>query len=180
MLLKPNIDGALQIISTSDSSTHKHRQFKEFQSVLEDCLKLVQEVDNLHIFDIYRKWLYGRKIQEFQEKIKDLIDIQGSPILAHDLQKLDADVRDLRRRFEAATISEQSISYTSHEIPDMPNIVVGMDNRINDVKQILLQNDVYVVRIEGIGGSGKNTLASSLCKDIDVKGNISFFFQFVL
>ena len=106
MLLKPNIDGALQIISSSDSSTHKHRQFKEFQSVLEDGLKLVQEVDNLHIFDIYRKWLYGRKIQEFQEKIKDLIDIQGSPILANDFQKLDADVRDLRRRFEAATISE--------------------------------------------------------------------------
>ena len=62
LLLKPNIDGALQIISSSYSSTHKHRQFKEFQSVLEDGLKLVQEVDNLHIFDIYRKWLYGRKI----------------------------------------------------------------------------------------------------------------------
>ena len=81
-----------------------------------------------------------------------MIDIQGSPILAHDLQKLDADVRDLRRRFEAATISEQSISYTSHEIPDMPNIVVGMDNRINVVKQILLQNDVDQLGITGMGG----------------------------
>ena len=117
---------------------------------MEDGLKLVQEVDNLHIFDIYRKWLYGRKIQEFQKKIKDLIDIKGSPILAHDLQELDADVRDLPKQFEAATISEQSISYTSHEIPDMPNIVVGMDNRINDVKQILLQNDVDRLGIIGM------------------------------
>ena len=79
-----------------------------------------------------------------------MIDIQGSLILAHDLQKLDADVRDIHRRFEVATISEQSISYTSHEIPDMPNIVVGMDNRINAVKQILLQNDVDRLGIIGM------------------------------
>ena len=49
-------------------------------------------------------------------------------------------------------ISEQSISYTSHEIPDMPNIVVGMDNRINAVKQILLQNDVDRLGITRMGG----------------------------
>ena len=35
----------------------------------------------------------------------------------------------------------------------MPNIVVGMDNRINAVKQILLQNDVDRLGITGMGAN---------------------------
>jgi len=175
LLLKPNIDGAMEIISDSDSSAHRYRRFKDFQTVLQDGFNLVDEGDNMHIYDIYGKWRYGRRIREFQEKIKDLIDTQGSPILAHDLQKLSSEVTDLRRRLEAATIDEQSVSYTSsytsQEVPDMPNFVVGLDNRINAVKEILLQNDVDRLGITGMGGSGKTTLASAVCNNTQVKAS---------
>jgi len=172
LLLKRDIDDATEMISDSDSSTHRHSQFKDFQAVLQDGFNLVDEGDNLHICDVYRRWRYGRKVREFQEKIKGLIDFQGSPILARDLQKLGADVTDLRRRLEAATIPEQSIIRDNfQDVPDMPNFVVGLDNRVNAVKQILLQTDVDRLGITGMGGSGKTTLATALCNDTQVKAS---------
>jgi ABC-type glutathione transport system ATPase component len=70
------------------------------------------------------------------------------------------------------TAAQQAISCAS-QVPDVPKFVVGLDNPINDVKQILLQNDVNVLGIAGLGGSGKTTLASALCKDTEVNSKIS-------
>nr|ABR16233.1 unknown [Picea sitchensis] len=67
-----------------------------------------------------------------------------------------------------ATASQQSISYT-YQVPDIPNFVVDLYNRIDNVKQLLLQNDVNIVGVTGMGGSGKTTLASALCDDTQVK-----------
>lgn len=171
MLLKRDIDDAIEVISDSDSSTHRYSQFRDFQAVLQDGLSLVDEGDNLHVCDVYRKWRYGRRVREFQEKIKELIEVQGSPIIARDLQRLGTEVKNLHKQLEAATIAEQPINSTSQDVPDMPNFVVGLETCVNAVKQILLQDDVDRLGITGMGGSGKTTLASALCNNMQVKAS---------
>ncbi|GLJ44172.1 hypothetical protein SUGI_0921760 [Cryptomeria japonica] len=63
----------------------------------------------------------------------------------------------------------QEFTGSSAQVPDLPNFVVGLQNLINDFKQILFQKDVGIVGIKGMGGSGKSTLALALCNDTEVK-----------
>lgn len=66
-------------------------------------------------------------------------------------------------------MAEQSTS-SSSQVPDMPNFVVGLNNLVNDVKQILIYpKGVNIVGIKGMGGSGKTTLALAVCSDSQVK-----------
>lgn len=67
-----------------------------------------------------------------------------------------------------ATDSQQSISCT-YQTPEITSYAVDLVNRVKDVKQILLQNDVNIVGVKGMGGSGKTTLVSALCEDNQVK-----------
>jgi len=67
-------------------------------------------------------------------------------------------------------MTEQSTSSSDSQVPDMPNFVVGLNNLVNDVKQILIyQKGVNIVGIKGMGGSGKTTLALAVCSDSQVK-----------
>jgi hypothetical protein len=67
-------------------------------------------------------------------------------------------------------MAEHSTRSNNSQAPSMPSFVVGLNNHVNDVKQVLFQNGVNVVGVEGMGGRNKTTLALSLCDDFQVKG----------
>ena len=69
-----------------------------------------------------------------------------------------------------ATMAEQFTSSCNSQVPRVPSFVVGLNNLVNDVKQILLQNGVKILGVEGMGGSGKTTLALALGNDLQVIG----------
>lgn len=203
--IKPTIDQ----ISTniSDTSPGRGNQFKDFQDVLQEGINLVEKLEKVSSFDIYRKYRYGNKIRKFQRKVSDFLLTQVPLNIALDVQKLNADFRVYFERFESEikrvvaemttnpihntlmlqqintiqvcqtsstdmmheTTAAQEAIICASQVPDMPKFVVGLDNRIKDVKQILLQNDVSVVGVAGMGGSGKTTLVAALCNDTDVK-----------
>eukprot|EP00253_Pinus_taeda_P016427 PITA_16427 len=50
------------------------------------------------------------------------------------------------------------------------DFVVGLEKNIWDLKQILLQREVSVVGVHGMGGVGKTTMAMALSNDRDIKG----------
>jgi len=66
-------------------------------------------------------------------------------------------------------MAEHSTRSNNSQAPSMPSFVVGLNNHVNDVKQVLFQNGVNVVGVEGMGGRNKTTLALSLCDDFQVK-----------
>lgn len=195
--LRPIIDEYIETSSypdLSDLSARRSEQFKDFQARLQSARDLVRESDQIHSLDIKGLHVYGNKILEFNDEIKEFIANQGPPNLALDLQKVIAEVRNLGRRFErmerlmlqtinptqlsqtpidrlqGATAAQQSDSFKS-QVPAMPNEVVGLYKPVNDVKQILMKRDVSIIGITGMGGSGKTTLASALCHDPGVQGN---------
>eukprot|EP00253_Pinus_taeda_P021724 PITA_21724 len=65
--------------------------------------------------------------------------------------------------FDEASTSDRSGSVKS-------DFVVGLEKTIVNIKKILLQREVSVVAVQGIGGVGKTTMAWSLCNDQEIKG----------
>ena len=57
----------------------------------------------------------------------------------------------------------------------MPNIVVGMDNRINAVKQILLPNDVDRLGITGMGANHLTVSVFMVRHSKRIHGSSGFF-----
>jgi translation initiation factor RLI1 len=60
------------------------------------------------------------------------------------------------------------------------DFVVGLEKNIWNLKRILLQREVSVVGVQGMGGVGKTTMALALCNDQEIKGNMDFYLHFYL
>lgn len=93
LLLKPTIDEISKRIPESDLSPDRGKQFKGFQADLQDGLRLVENLEKIRSFDIFRKYRYGKKIRKFQGKLSDFLSRVPLKI-ALDVQKLDADCRN--------------------------------------------------------------------------------------
>jgi hypothetical protein len=79
-------------------------------------------------------------------------------------------VRDLKRRQFKRLL----------DAPVKPDFTVGLDFHLNQLKSWLLSSGVSVRVLTGLGGSGKTTLATLLCWDDQVRGNIyNFFYTFI-
>eukprot|EP00253_Pinus_taeda_P001389 PITA_01389 len=116
LLLKPTIDEISKRISESDLSPDRGKQFKGFQADLQDGLRLVENLEKIHSFDIFRKYRYGKKVLKFQRKVYDFLLIQGPPNVTLDLQKLSEDIRDLCQRFRPFERLIENVRMTTNPI----------------------------------------------------------------
>ncbi|KAL4583422.1 hypothetical protein LXL04_007994 [Taraxacum kok-saghyz] len=57
----------------------------------------------------------------------------------------------------------------SCSVPGMPDVIIGLDSHLQNLKQILLKDDTHVLTISAPGRCGKTTLAKMLCHDNEIK-----------
>ncbi|XP_057865159.2 probable disease resistance protein At4g33300 [Cryptomeria japonica] len=62
-----------------------------------------------------------------------------------------------------------SSSTESSRLPDLPEKIVGLDVRLEELKTRLFAENVKKLGVTAMGGGGKTTLAAALCRDPDVK-----------
>ena len=56
------------------------------------------------------------------------------------------------------------------DVPGLPDLIVGLEEPLKELKRMVLRNDVSVVVLSAPGGCGKTTLSKMLCKDKEIQG----------
>lgn len=169
----------------------RQMQLETLSRALQDGHELAGKVLNSSRWNVYRNLQLSRKMEKVQKKISRFV--QG-PLQAHVL----ADVHHVRfetaERFDRLENSTRRIEHrlgsmklgVSDEVYEDENmhkgnmVKVGMELSKRKVKDMLLDNDLIVVGINGIGGSGKTTLIRDICTDDEVRSKFyTYSFMFL-
>jgi len=65
-----------------------------------------------------------------------------------------------------AKVTEETSSLAPNNLTENPVPIVGREKEIAEVKNLLLQNNVRLVTMTGIGGTGKTTLAKAVAREL--------------
>ncbi|MED6184057.1 DNA-binding transcription factor adr1 [Stylosanthes scabra] len=186
----------IQEIKYSGVELPADRQFQldRFSEILRSGVELSHKVLNSSRWNVYKNLQLAKKMEKLEKTVSRFI--QG-PMQAHILadvhhsrfemaerfDRIDATNQRLEQYFSAMKIGvggggwiEEAVS--SMEVDEsgvegnLGNLGVGLELGKNKVKEMVIgRNDVWVVGIIGIGGSGKTTLAKEVCKDEQVKSH---------
>ncbi|KAH9293799.1 hypothetical protein KI387_040999, partial [Taxus chinensis] len=96
--LQPTIDEISKV--SSDTSLHRNRQLRDFQTQLQNGLHLVKKLEKLASFNLYRKYQYGKKILKLEKNVNDFMLTPGMSSLMLDVRKLDVDFKVYSKRFQ--------------------------------------------------------------------------------
>lgn len=104
---------------------------------------------------------YQGKLQALEEKIVRSITLVTALIMVRDVKRANSLVTDKGRQFNKVC-----------DPPVKPDHTVGLDFLLNHLKNWVLSTDGSVRVLTGLPRSGKTTLATLLCWDDQVRGNI--------
>ncbi|KAK8552500.1 hypothetical protein V6N13_120897 [Hibiscus sabdariffa] len=184
--LRSRIEELLPIIqeirySGIELPAFRQSQLDRFSEVLRDGLKLARKVLASSRWNVYKNLQLARKMEKLEKQVERFI---SGPMQAH----LLADVHDMRfetvERFDRLEhrLSSMKIgaggwvdeAVKRMEVEEEASVGIlggfGLDLAKNKVRKMVIgRDDLSVVGIWGIGGSGKTTLANEICKDNQVR-----------
>lgn len=191
----------IQEIQYSGVELPEHRQFQigSFARTLRNGQELARKVQNCGKWNVYKKVQLSRKMEKLE---KDMYRFLNGTLQAH----LLADVHHMRFESqvgfdrleqqlgamkigvggggwlaEAVKRAEQGEEEEDETSQGLASMGVGMALGKKKVKEMLIgRDDLGVIGIHGIGGSGKTTLAKEICRDGQVRSMFLSPFSFPL
>lgn len=179
-------------------SQHSQKLLSEFYQKLQKGIELVEKCSKVNRVNIYRSYRYARKIEDLDLYIVRFTQTQGWAHICSELHRVrlhqdlfEHKMEDKLERIEhkIETIREESeIKFIKDHmdqlqigLPELSHFQVGLNSLVHEVKKRLLCNDVPLLGVKGMGGSGKTTLATALCNDKEVKDHFRgrIFFETV-
>ena len=164
------------------SNQQRGRAVENTQSLIEEMTKRRELVRNSLQIPLWNSVLivkYSSKLSKLEE---DILRFCHFDLQLHGARTV------LETREIASGIRESTDSTRSMETPRVscavrqpPVFTVGFDMPIEELKTLLLKEEVQLLLLTAPGGCGKTTLVKMLCQDEEIKGtSISFiFFSFV-
>jgi len=178
----------------------KNPIYEQFLNILNDGVALVKKCKNTSRYNVFQNLRYASQIHQLEKEITDFVRYQMPVNLSLDVKNFIEELKNLRQLCEKGSVDERKVNEAIvpkltndpqknavmlqqigsddmfdgvlDEAPPSPksDFVVGLEKNISNVKRILLQRDVSVVGVDGMGGVGKTTMAMELSDDQEIKG----------
>jgi len=125
---------------------------------LKQAKELINKYSNENWYSFFLRPLYQGELHAMGEKISRSITLVNPISTGRDVKEILYRMEDMQgRQFNA---------------PVKPDFTVGLDVPLHQLKNWVLSSGVSVHVLTGLAGSGKTTLATLLCWDDKVRGNI--------
>jgi len=149
----------------NEELNHSNVEIDILTDELNQGKELVNKYSNVPWQECFLLPLYQGELHAMDEKIARSITLVTSMNTARDVKEILSIVRDL--------MGKQFNFKRLYDPPVKPDFTVGFDSPLNQLKKWLLGSGVSVFLLTGLAGSGKTTLATLLCRDDKVRGNIT-------
>lgn len=145
----------------------------DFRLKLQEGIELFQNGSKLSSLQIYKRNKYTKKIKALESDIIYFTQTQGWALTFSELQNIDDKMEKISKSSGQGPMDLPEIQNLAFEL-SVPELNVpklqGLGTLFSQVKESLLEKDVSLVGVTGMGGSGKTTLTKALCHDPKVKG----------
>ncbi|WOG93125.1 hypothetical protein DCAR_0312406 [Daucus carota subsp. sativus] len=144
-----------------------------FIDQLNRAKELVAKCSKIQWWEAYKLYVHSKKLEELDRSIYRFFNIEVQGFVAVTSLKAVAGIKEVNDKLELildrSNISLSGISSWG-SVPGIRDLVIGFDEPLKDVKEMLLKDNKTVTVISAPGGCGKTTLAKMICHDPEIKG----------
>ncbi|KAL4581813.1 hypothetical protein LXL04_006343 [Taraxacum kok-saghyz] len=130
--------------------------------------EVVLECSNIKCWNVYKKFLHANKLIALDNMLLRFFQDNMS-LNRRSLFEIYALGDKMDQVLTAVTKQTSGLLSDSCSVPGMPDVIIGLDSHLQNLKQILLKDDTHVLTVSAPGGCGKTTLAKMLCHDNEIK-----------
>ncbi|KAF3781336.1 Disease resistance protein [Nymphaea thermarum] len=128
---------------------------EDLRREIESLGVLITKSSQVSYWNLAKRAVYSQRLEELEKRIQGLIQIET----LWGVQELISSIKEMNCNLE---------KLVADALPSLPGKVFGIEEPLREVKGKLRTH--RVVGVCGIGGCGKTTLASKLCREADIKG----------
>ncbi|KAI3500512.1 hypothetical protein L1887_36334 [Cichorium endivia] len=145
---------------------------KMFMYYVASGKEIVLECSKIKCWNVYKKFVHANKLigldnmllRFFQSELQDNISTSKRSL---------AEIYALGDKLDEvlASVTKQAGGFSdSCSVPGLPDVIIGLDVHLQELKRMLLKDDNQVLTVSAPGGCGKTTLTKMLCHDDEIKG----------
>ncbi|KAK6128941.1 hypothetical protein DH2020_037315 [Rehmannia glutinosa] len=144
---------------------------ERFADQLNKGVILVQKCSNVKR-NVFKRLYYSNKISKLESELLRFFQIEMPVYSMRETKKISVGVNQIAAQLERSVIgganSGQFVGWCS--APAAPDFVVGVEQSLEELREMLLEDGENVVVLSAPGGCGKTTLAKMICHDEKIKG----------
>ncbi|KAL8099212.1 hypothetical protein AgCh_031761 [Apium graveolens] len=143
---------------------------QQFINLLQSGVDLVNKCSTIPYWNLIKINAYSKKLTDLDKSILKFfnIQVQGLAFTATLETRIDVIQNNKKLDFIQKSLSIGDFSGLGG-VPGAPNKVVGLAQPLNELKEMLLKEEVRIKVISAPGGCGKTTLAKMLCNDPEIQ-----------
>ncbi|KAI7751671.1 hypothetical protein M8C21_010558 [Ambrosia artemisiifolia] len=138
------------------------KETKMFIYYLENGKETVLKCSKIKCWNVYKKFVHANKLIRLDRELVRFFQVELQDNLSVRFRGLDL--------VDEVGQVVLSVAKRAGGFQGLPEVIVGLDFHVKEVKCMLLKEENKVVVVSAPGGCGKTTLAKTLCQDDEIKG----------